>query len=248
MPGEERHRPQRPDQPAGLPSRVALRRIFITCMILSGLLTYMFAGNLQILIISRYYAEVGIADLWVADESRYYLHMTAINLVIMGVIIFLWVWRRMTGKRFLVMLLFFNLAALAAGYTSMQGQSYVITNEKMKGAAEGLAVAARGFPTANLARYPRSPGKLKRAYSTPESPYAYKGRKRPIRVEIIYSASGPFEDFERKGDEAGTIYYAVNRDGKKFWITYLAYDFAEKMSVLHTDRESGKLVVFTEIE
>ncbi len=221
------------------------RKTFIASLIASGLFIYMYLGNFQLLVNSRYSAEVGIANLWISDEARYYLHMVGINVVMLAMIIFLWVWRRMSGKRLVILVLFFNLAALTAGYTTLHGTSFTVTNEKMKEAVEGLARTAHDFPTANLKRYPRSPYELL-PREIPQSPYSYKGKERPLNIIVVNRASGPVKEFSERGDRAGAIYYAVDGEGKHFWITYLGFDFDMKKSIFAVEKESGKIIVLTE--
>lgn len=228
-------------------SSSSLRKIFIGCLITAILFTYMDLGNLQLLINSRYFADLGISDLWAGDEGRYYLHMAGINLVMLGVTVFLWVWRRMTGKRLLVLILFFNLAGLAAGYSSLHGKAFAVTNERMKVAAQELARAARVFPTANLNRYPRSIDELGRR-NPPRSSYSYKGQRRSLKIAVIRDAEGPLKESGDTEAEAGTIFYAVDTEGKHFWVTYLEYDFTKRVSVFAAREDGKQVLVLTEAE
>ena len=230
-----------------LPSGSTLKKIFIACLITSGLFTYMYIGNLQLLANSRYSAEVGISDLWTGDEGRFYVHMVAINAVILGLVVFMWVWRRMAGKRFIFLILFFNLAGMAAGIPALHGNSFVVTNERMIAATEEVAKTARNFPTSSLSRYPQTINELGGRDYTP-SPYSYSGEIRPLEIVVINNASGPVKDIARRNGRAGTIYYAVNKEGKNFWVTSLVYDFNSQASAFATDKESGEILIFTEAE
>lgn len=230
-----------------LPSGSTLKKIFLACLITSGLFTYMYIGNLQLLASSRYSAEVGISELWAGDEARFYLHMTGINAVILGLVVFMWVWRRMAGKRFIFVILFFNLAGLAAGIPTLHGNSFVVTNERMIATAEEVAKTARNFPTSNLRRYPQTLNELG-GRDFPPSPYSYRGEIRPLEIVVINNASGPVKDIAGRDGRAGTIYYAVNKEGKNFWVTSLVYDFNSQTSAFAADKESGKILIFTEAE
>lgn len=233
-----------------LPSGPTLKKIFIACLITAGLFTYMYIGNLQLLASSRYSAEVGISDLWAGDEARFYLHTAAINAVILGLVVFMWVWRRMTGKRFIFLILFFNLAALAAltaGEPKLRGNSFVVTNERMIATTEEVAKTARNFPTSNLRRYPQTLNELG-GRDFPPSPYSYRGEIRPLEIVVINNAAGPVKEIAGRDGRAGTIYYAVNKEGKNFWVTSLVYDFNSQVSAFAADKESGKILIFTEAE
>lgn len=230
------------------PSRSTLRKTFIASVIAGGFFTYIYLGNLQLLLKSRYFSEVGIPSLSVSVEARYYIHMAIINGVLLGVIIFLWLWRRMTGKRLIIMLLFFNLAALAAGYSSLRGSAYFITNFKMREAVMELARVGREYPTANLSRYPRYPEEIKSIYGRPFAPYSYHGQKSRMKISVVNRATGPMTELRDETDAAGTIYYSVDKEGNHFWITYLEYNFATKESVLALDPSTNETMVFTEIK
>ena len=233
-----------------LPPRSKLRKTFFACVAMAVFFVYIYFGNFQMLLKSRYSDVVGIQSLWVSSEGHYYMHMIAINGLILLMIVLLWVIGKITGKRLIVLLLIVNLLSLGAGYANLNGSSFTATNDLMLETVEEMARTLRSLPAKRLDHYPRSRHELSWVYKKPISPYSYEGQELPINIVVIDKASGPFTEWGKRTDLAGTIYYAVDQKGEHFWITFLEYDFARKHSVLGTGKTegmSGDIIILTEI-
>jgi len=74
--------------------------------------------------------------------------------------------------------------------------------------------------------------------------YRYRGERRPFNLRVLKGAPGPVLG-PLEGDLAGTIYYAVAPDRKRYWISALRLDPGDRSTTIPFCTAAGRTVVLT---